>query len=199
MFARVSARCVLVTALLVAALTWTAPARCADKSPGPRLGKAAGIFIDRKDNRMIVKVDGDDEPSDFLIDTADKKLAASLKGVFNACRVQVAYKAGGETRRLISVRRQILKETGTITGTVVKVWNQFWVEVKPKVGVADAFAPGAGNYNDPEFMDRLKALQPGDTVTIDFSTDFERHRIQTLRKIKSAADKPPAAAAKAKP
>ena len=38
------------------------------------------------------------------------------------------------------------------------------------------------NYNDEAFMAKLKALQPGDSVTIRFTTDFERHRIVALRK-----------------
>jgi hypothetical protein len=31
-------------------------------------------------------------------------------------------------------------------------------------------------------MAMLKGLQPGDSVTIKYSTDFERHRIESLRK-----------------
>ena len=31
-------------------------------------------------------------------------------------------------------------------------------------------------------MERLRGLQAGDSVTITFTTDFERHRIMTLRK-----------------
>ena len=69
-----------------------------------------------------------------------------------------------------------------MTGDVVKVYNDFWIEVKPKSGVADAFAPGGDNYNDKNFMERLKGLKPGDSVTITYTTDFERHRIKTLRK-----------------
>jgi hypothetical protein len=82
---------------------------------------------------------------------------------------------------LVSIKRQILKASGTVTGNVVKVYNDFWVEVKPKGGVADAYAPGA-NFNDKDFMEKLKGLKEGDSVTITFITDFERHRITTLRK-----------------
>ena len=32
------------------------------------------------------------------------------------------------------------------------------------------------------FMAELKVLRPGDSVTIRFTTDFERHRILALRK-----------------
>lgn len=86
--------------------------------------------------------------------------------------------------RLVTIKRHIPKASGTMTGRVVKVYNDFWVEVKPKSGVADAFAPGADNYNykDQAFMEKLKGLQPGDSVTITYTTDFERHRITTLRK-----------------
>lgn len=68
-----------------------------------------------------------------------------------------------------------------MTGVVVKVYNEFWVEVKPKKGPSDAYAPGA-NYNNKAFMEKLKGLKPGDSVTIKFYTDFERHRILTLQK-----------------
>jgi hypothetical protein len=76
--------------------------------------------------------------------------------------------------------KQILKSSGTITGTVGKVYNDFWVEVKPKDGLADAYAPGA-NYKDKEFMATLKGLKKGDSVTITFNTDGERHRILKMR------------------
>ena len=82
---------------------------------------------------------------------------------------------------MVSIQRQVLQASGTVTGIVVKVHNDFWIELKPRRGVADAFAPGA-NYNDKEFMAKLRALKPGDSVTIQFTTDFERHRIVTLRK-----------------
>jgi hypothetical protein len=76
----------------------------------------------------------------------------------------------------------VLKPSGTVTGEVVKVYNEFWVEVKPKTGVADAYAPGATTFGNKEFMDTLKGLKPGDSVTITFTTDFERHRMTSLRK-----------------
>jgi hypothetical protein len=68
-----------------------------------------------------------------------------------------------------------------VTGAVVKVHDQFRIELKPKDGPADAFAPGATNYNNKDFMAKLRGLKKGDSVTITFNTDFERHRILTLR------------------
>lgn len=145
-------------------------------------GKAAGILIEKKEKWLLVKVDGDDQPVKFAIgDSPDKKLSESLKSTFDACRVELTYKKDGDAKQLVTVKRQILKEKGTFTGTVVKVHNDFWVEVKPKTGLADAFAPG-GNFKDKEFMERLKSLKTGDSVTITYVTDGERHRITTLKK-----------------
>ena len=120
-------------------------------------------------------------PVKYHIDPENRDLDERLKSVFNAARVQLMYKTEGESRQLVNIQRQVLQASGTVTGVVVKVHNDFWIELKPKRGVADAFAPGA-NYNDKAFMAKLRALQPGDSVTIRFTTDFERHRIVSLRK-----------------
>ena len=143
--------------------------------------KVAGILIDKKDNWIIVKADGEDSPVKYIISKdADKKLVDALKITFDASRVQLTYKKDGDTRQLVSINKQVLRATGTVMGDVVKVYNDFWVEVKPKNGLSDAYAPGA-NYKDKDFMAKLKGLKKGDSVTITFNTDFERHRILTLR------------------
>jgi hypothetical protein len=161
----------------------------------------AGIMFDhdRKNNWMTVKADGEDTPARYLIDPANQELAESLKSVFNANRVRVAYKAEGDSRRMVAIERQVIQAEGTITGTVVKVHNDFWIELKPRKGVANAFAPGA-NYNDQAFMAKLKSLKPGDSVTIQYNTDFERHRILAMRKNPTPASSKaePKAAAKEK-
>jgi len=169
--------------MLIAVLRPALPASAMQKrAPDREIGVAGIMFdFDRKNNRITVKADGEDEPVTYLIDPSNRKLAERLQTVFNASRVRLTYKADGDSRRLVNIQRQILKESGTITGTVVKVHDDFWIELKPRNGVADAFAPGA-NYNDKAFMATLKALQPGDSVTIQFTTDFERHRIVALRK-----------------
>jgi hypothetical protein len=176
---RVSA--LILFAVVPLSACWSAASFAADKDATKDGGKAAGILIDRKEDWITVKADGEDEPVKYLIDASDKKLQEAFKSIFNASRVQLTYKTDGDSRRLVSIKKQILKASGTVTGNVVKVYNNFWVEVKPKGGLADAYAPGA-NYNDKEFMEKLKGLQPGDSVTITFTTDFERHRIKTLRK-----------------
>ncbi len=169
--------------MLIGVLRPALPASVTQKRAPERELRIAGIMFDfdRKNNWITVKADGEDEPVKYLIDPENRKLAERLQTVFNASRVRLTYKAEGDSRRLVSIERQVLKESGTVTGVVVKVHNDFWIELKPKNGVADAFAPGA-NYNDEAFMAKLKALQPGDSVTIRFTTDFERHRILALRK-----------------
>jgi hypothetical protein len=145
-------------------------------------GKVAGILIDKKENWITVKADGETEPVKYVLgNNAGKKLIESFKAVFNASRVQLTYKKNGDERQLVSIKRHVLKKTGTVTGLVVKVHDNFWVEVKPKDGPANAFAPGVTNFKDKAFMENLRSLQPGDAVTITYGTDFERHRILTLR------------------
>jgi hypothetical protein len=154
-----------------------------EKKPAAKETRVAGILMEKKDDWITVKADGEDEPVKYVIGNApDKKVAEALKVTFNASRVQLTYKKDGDSRKLVSIKKQVLKASGTVTGTVVKVHDDFWVEVKPKYGVADAFAPGAATFNDKEFMARLKALKPGDSVTIKYTTDFERHRIESMRK-----------------
>lgn len=180
-------RCQGCMALFCAVMLFTvlpsspvAPA--ADKDAAKQGGKVAGILIDKKTDWITVKADGEDEPVKYLVGgKSDKKLAEALKTIFGASRVQLAYKQAGDSRQLVSIKKQVLKASGTVTGVVVKVYNEFWVEVKPKKGASDAYAPGA-NYNNKAFMEKLKGLKTGDSVTIKFYTDFERHRILTLRK-----------------
>ena len=170
------------TVVLLTMLGSPAVAPAADKADAPEKGKVAGILIEKKDNWISVKADGEDEPVKYVIgENADKKLLDALKSTFDASRVQLTYKKNGDERQLVSIRRQVRKASGTVTGEVVKVYNEFWVEVKPKDGPSDAYAPNGVNYKDKEFMAKLKGLKKGDSVTIRFTTDFERHRILTLR------------------
>lgn len=157
-------------------------APASDKETSKKGGKVAGILIDKKASWITVKADGEEEPIKYLVGkTSDKKLDQALKSIFNASRVQLTYKEADDSRELVSIKKQVLKASGTVTGIVVKVYNDFWIEVKPKKGLSDAYAPGA-NFNDKAFMEMLKGLKPGDSVTIQFYTDFERHRILRLRK-----------------
>jgi hypothetical protein len=39
-------------------------------------------------------------------------------------------------------------------------------------------------------MAQVRALKPGDSVTIEYTTDFERHRIMALRQTAGASKRP---------
>jgi hypothetical protein len=170
-------------ALLCLALGSPPAASAADDDADEDGGKVAGIMFDFKPGEWItVRADGADEPVKYVIGS-DTKVVAAMKNIFPASRVQLTWKKDGDARVLVAISKQFRANPvpRTVTGTVVKVHNDFWVEVKPPKGPPDAYAPGA-NYNDKEFMSRLKALQPGDSVTITFTTDEERHRIVSLKK-----------------
>lgn len=169
-------------AFLFAILQSPPIAPAAEQDADKKEGMVAGILIDKKDNSITVKADGEDEPVKYLVGKdSDKKLVEALKTIFNASRVQLTYKKEGDSRQLVSIKKQVLKASGTVTGLVVKVYDEFWIEVKPKVGVSDAYAPNITNFKNKDFMEKLKGLKKGDSVTITFNTDFERHRILTLR------------------
>jgi hypothetical protein len=142
--------------------------------------KAAGLVFDRdyKNNEHItIKTDGEDASVKYIIPKdANKKVFDGLKSIFGANRAAFTYKKDGDKRIIVSIQRQVLRDKGTITGKVVGVHNDFWIEVKPKDGVSDGFAPGS-QWNDPEFQAWRKSLKPGDSVTLSYTTDGERHRI----------------------
>jgi hypothetical protein len=172
----------LFCTIMLFPILWLAPAApAAQKGAAQEDTKVAGILIEKKDKWITVKADGEDDPVKYLINDADKKTVDAMKGIFNASRVQLTYKKDGDSRQLAGIKRQVLKDKGKVTGVVVKVYDDFWVEVKPKDGPSDAYAPGVTNYKDKDFMAKLKGLKKGDTVTITFATDFERHRIVTLQ------------------
>jgi hypothetical protein len=84
--------------------------------------KVAGILIDKMDNWLTVKADGEDEPVKYLVaKDADKKLTEALKMTFNASRVQLTYKKDGDSRQLVSIKKQVLKASGTVTGVVAAI------------------------------------------------------------------------------
>ena len=145
-------------------------------------GKVAGILIDRKDRTLTIRADGDDDPGKYVLPAApDAKLAAALKGLFNVQRVQITYKTNGDQREITSLVRQPGKANGTVTGTVIAVHDNFWVEVKPANGPPEGFASGVPDKSK-EIVAVLKMLEKGDTVTLRYYSDFERHRIIAIQK-----------------
>jgi hypothetical protein len=159
----------------------------ADEKDKPKQeGSVMGLIIEKKDNMMTVKADGETETVNYYLpDGADKKMVEAFKGLFTVSRVELKYKLNGDKRELTAFRRHIPgnKLTGTITGEVVEIHNKWWIEVKPKDGVVDGFAPGYDTKEKAKAIEeQIKELKKGDIVTIKFTTDFERHRIQQLEK-----------------
>ena len=147
--------------------------------------KVAGILIDRDNRNLKIRADGDDEIVKYVLpERPDAKLAATLKGLFNVQRVQITYELKEDVRVIKTLARFPGLAKGTVTGTVIAVHNDFWVEVKPKVGVPEGFASG-DPVKSRDIVAMLKILQPGDIVTIRYHTDFERHRIETIKKIET--------------
>jgi hypothetical protein len=146
-------------------------------------GKVSGILIDRKDRTLMVRADGSDEISKYVLPAnVDAKTTATLKALFVPQRVQIAYKTNGDTLEITSLVRQPGLAKGAITATVFEVHNNFWVELRPATGVPEGFALGAPDKSK-EVAALLKTLQKGDTVSLRYYTDFERHRIISMQRV----------------
>jgi hypothetical protein len=153
------------------------------KSAAADKGKVAGILIQRDKRTLLVRADGEEEPVKYLLpESPDARTAAALKGLFNVQRVRLTYRTVGDTREVTSLVRMPGKANGVFTGKVIAVHDNFWVEVKPGNGPPEGFASGAPQLSRP-ITDVLKTLQKGDRVTIRYYTDFERHRILSIRKL----------------
>jgi len=58
---------------------------------------------------------------------------------------------------------------------------------KAKYSTAQGYADHFPFDQNQEMMETLKGLKRGDIVTIRFTTDFERHRIESIRKREDGA------------
>ena len=180
-----SARFLPVLLLLAAASVPSV--RAADKLPALPIVKVAGILIDKTDKLLTVKANGEEVAVKYVVPgDADKKLTKTLKNIFNASRVQLTYKTVGNERQLVSLKKQVLKATGTITAMVVKVHNDFWS--KSNRNPPRRRLCSRANFNTRTHGETC-GLKPGDSVTIKYYTDFERHRIETLKKNEDGGDK----------
>jgi len=168
----------LASAVVALSAVMAPVGRAADKDK-----TVSGILTEKGDKWIKVKADGEEDAVKYVYDPADKKMAAALKGIFTVSRVQVAYEPGGDgDARLLRITKPKTRTTGTVTGEVLAVHDNFWIEVKPKDGPPDGYAL---NYPPDKYKavaETLKGLKKGDTVTLRFTTDFERHRIETLKK-----------------
>ena len=172
----------------------------ADKAKPKDGGVVAGLVTDKADNSITVQVDGEEEPTKFVAgEGTDKRSLDALKTIFTVDRVNVKYKADGNVRRLLAVEKVTGRPAGVVVGEVVKVYNDFWVAVKPKGGMIEGFALNGPAEKVKAAADVLKALKPGDVVAIKYTTDGERHRIQQIEVKPAAAQPAPPKPAPVKP
>ena len=147
-------------------------------------GKVAGILIDRKDRTLTIRGDGgDDDParSTFCRQLPTRQVGRDCsRDCSMSSRVQITYNTNGDqtTRNhLARPRARQGERAPSSRGRSSRCMTIFWVEVKPANGPPEGFASGIPNKSK-EIVETLKILQKGDTVTIRYYTDFERHRIQ---------------------
>ena len=152
---------------------------------GRQVVTVSGIVMDRSDAWVMVKADGDEDAATYVVDPgSSKRLLLDLQGIFSVARVRLVYQPDGDTRHLISIKTQVPRASGTVTGEVLQN-HEWWVEVKPKNAPTEGYAVHFPFDKNEEMMEKLKGLKRGDVVTITFTTDSERHRIETLRKRKT--------------
>ena len=142
----------------------------------------SGTVTDRRDNWIMVRADGEEDPVKYLIPPdAGKRMLLDLQGIFTVGRVRIVYELKDDSRQLISIKKVVLKTVGTVTGEVLHTYD-WWVEVKPRNGPPEGYALQFMADTNHEMANKLKTLKVGDIVTIKFMTDFERHRIEALVK-----------------
>lgn len=141
-------------------------------------GTASGLMVDFNDASITVQLDNEDQPTKYLLGNGITKKDLTNRHIFPVDRVNLKYKLDGDDRKLVAIEKIPGRTSGVVVGKVIKVYNNFWVSVKPSNGgMIEGFAL---NYPPEKFKqshDLIKTLQPGDTVAIRYATDFERHRI----------------------
>jgi hypothetical protein len=145
-------------------------------------GIVGGIVLEKKDDSIKVKLDGQADPVTYKIDPGNKRLATALKLIFPVARVRLAYKTSDDTRQLAGIEKTGRQGVGTVTGAVLAT-HEWWVEVKPKNGPPEGYACSYPAEMWKATMEKIKELKEGDQVVIGYFTDFERHRITSIRKI----------------
>jgi hypothetical protein len=144
------------------------------KGPLKPEGVASGLMTDFKDNYMMVQLDDQEEPIKFIFGPGLSIPAITKQGIFPCNRINFKYKTEGDDKKVLAAEKLAGRPNGVVIGKAIKVYNNFWVSVKPtNGGMIEGFALGASKGP----ADVLKTVNPGDLVAIKYATDFERHRI----------------------
>jgi hypothetical protein len=185
------AACPLLILFGVALLTGTVGADPKDpdkKGASKPRGTVSGIMTDFKNDFLLVQLDDQDEPTKFLYGPGITQKALANRHIFPIDRVNLKYKTEGDDKQVVAIEKVPGKPTDVIVGKVIKVYNNFWVSVKPDHGMIEGFALNGSPEKTRPASDILKSLNPGDLVAIKYATDFERHRILQID-VKSAPAK----------
>ncbi|HET6249823.1 MAG TPA: hypothetical protein VFE47_19190 [Tepidisphaeraceae bacterium] len=167
----------ILTGLLLAPAIIQADDKGTEKKALKPQGTISGLMVDFKNDYITVQLDDQDEPTKFLYGPGITLQSLTKRGIFPVDRVNVKYKTDGDDKKVLAIEKVAGKASGVIIGKVIKVYNNFWVAVKPANGMIEGFAlNGPGVDKTPGFT-VLKSLNPGDQVAIKYATDFERHRI----------------------
>lgn len=171
-------RVVVLLAACSAALTLrVARGDAKDKPPIKNSGAVSGLLVDFKDDGVIVAVDGEEEPTKFKYAGMTRQDLVKRQ-IFPVDRVNLKIKIEGDEKKLTAIEKVPGRATGTVVGKVLKVYNDFWVAVKPtNGGMVEGFALNFPPEKFKQSHDLIKTLKPGDLVAIRYATDFERHRI----------------------
>jgi hypothetical protein len=169
----------VVTFTAVVLLGGSPPAAMpADKDTPKKRGPARGVLMDISDKWIRVWGDKEDKPVIYVFAPgSEKKRQKAMKNIFRATRVEVTYKMDGDKRQLATIRALIKRTSGTVTGEVVHNDGGWWIVMKLKNGLRDAYA-----VKGTADKDLVKQLKQGDVVTVRYSTDSERHRIEAFQK-----------------
>lgn len=142
-------------------------------------GSVTGLMTDFKNDYMLVQLDDQDEPTKFLFGPGITIPVLTKHFIFPVDRITLKYKTEGEDKKVLDVVKVPGQKNGIVIGKAIRVYNNFWVSVKPDDGgMIEGFAlNGDAAKEGKAVSDILKSLNPGDRVAIKYATDFERHRI----------------------
>ncbi len=169
----------IMTATLLSSAVWAADKEALKQAPKDS-GTVGGLLVEKKNDYIMVQIDGDPEPTKFLVGTMDQRAADLYKSIFDVDRISVKWKADGDAKRVVSIEKLVGRPQGIVIGEVLKVYNNFWVAVKPKTGQIDGYALSFPQEKYKASYELIKTLKPGDIVAIRYTTDYERHRIQEM-------------------
>jgi len=175
-----------IIVLLLAAVSLffiAAPASAKDsgKESSKTRDTASGLLVNIKDDGIIVQLDNEEMETKYAWGGEVTKQSLIKRNIFNVDRINLRFKTEGDTLKVVAVEKVPGNAQGVIVGTVVKVYDNFWVAVKPKNGgMIEGFALNWPPEKFKQSHDLIKTLKPGDLVAIKYATDFERHRIMQM-------------------